>query len=42
MMHFARQRTGKKIQDVNDDAFFAWKNIELWNGNTWQGTIEEV
>jgi hypothetical protein len=27
---------------VNDDAFFAWKNIELWNGNTWQGTIEEV
>jgi hypothetical protein len=27
---------------INDDAFFAWKNIELWNGNTWQGNIEEV
>jgi hypothetical protein len=27
---------------ANDDAFFAWKNIELWNGDTWQGNIEEV
>jgi hypothetical protein len=27
---------------VSDDAFFAWKNIELWNRNMWQGTIEEV
>jgi hypothetical protein len=27
---------------VNDDAFFTWKNIELWNVNMWQGTIEEV
>jgi hypothetical protein len=27
---------------INDDAFFTWKNIELWNGDMWQGNIEEV
>jgi hypothetical protein len=26
----------------NDDAFFAWKNIEYWNGDAWTRRIEEV
>jgi hypothetical protein len=26
----------------NDNAFFAWKNIEYWNGDAWTRHIEEV
>jgi hypothetical protein len=26
----------------NDDIFFAWKNIEYWNGDAWTRRIEEV
>jgi hypothetical protein len=27
---------------VNDDAFYAWKNIELWNMGSWIRPIDEV
>jgi hypothetical protein len=25
----------------NDDGFFAWKNIESWNGDSWTEKIDE-
>jgi hypothetical protein len=27
---------------VNDDAIYAWKNIELWIGDKWIAQVEEV
>jgi hypothetical protein len=27
---------------VNDDAFYVWKNIKLWNGDSWIRPIDEV
>jgi hypothetical protein len=27
---------------INDDTFYVWKNIELWNGDSWIRPIDEV
>jgi hypothetical protein len=32
----------KAKMHVNDDAIYVWKNIELWTGDKWVSSVDEV